>query len=145
MLRGAILILMLIAESSQSQTVETARYNAVLEVVDEVALCVTLLTLVGSASETDVGMELQLQVDADFYSYDNRAVRMMEILGRENSRLFEVGYGELNEDEQNSIMMKIFVAGSRNGEELLTKASEFGLSTLDDTYRDCVRVYNLDN
>ena len=124
MLRGAILILMLIAESSQSQTVETARYNAVLEVVDEVALCVTLLTLVGSASETDVGMELQLQVDADFYSYDNRAVRMMEILGRENSRLFEVGYGELNEDEQNSIIME-FCSSSLSSPYPTSKSREF--------------------
>ncbi len=70
---------------------------------------------------------------------------MMTYLTRGNSALFEVGYGELNEDEQYSIQKKILFAGARLAEEWRAKVAAFGLSTLDDAYRDCVRVHNLDN
>jgi hypothetical protein len=75
MFQRAILALTLITTSTQSQAVETVRYKAVLEVVEEVALCGTLLMWVGSASETDIGIDLQREVDTDFYSYDNRSSR----------------------------------------------------------------------
>ena len=145
MLRRAILALTLIATSTQLQAVETARYKAVLEVVEEVALCGTLLMWVGSASETDIGIDLQREVDTDFYSYDNRSSRMMTYLTRGNSRLSEVGYGEMDEDEQYSIQKKILVSGARLADEWRAKVAAFGLSTLDDAYRDCVRVHDLDN
>jgi len=145
MLRRALLALTLLATSTQSQAVETARYKAVLEVVEEVALCGTLFMWVGSASDTDIGIDLQRELDTIFYSYENRETRMMTYLTRGNSVLFEVGYGELNEDEQYSIQNKIFFSGARLAEEWRAKVAAFGLSTLDDAYRDCVRVHNLDN
>ena len=94
-----------------------------------------------NGNKDQFGLQLQFELDANFYSKENRTMYFTKFAEIVTQELMDLGYGDLSADEKKYLKQKTFNSGMQAG----VKWGMASISSWDKPYRKCVADYGLGN
>jgi hypothetical protein len=138
MLRILVIPLMFLATSSRAA--DTPDIDALIAHHEEQLLCLVLLS---NGSMDQFGLQLQFEIDSEFYSKENRELYLQNFGKLYNAEFDKLGYKNLTPDQNTYLKQKIHQSSMQLGIEWGMKSTMSGISSWDGPFRNCVNELNL--
>ena len=135
-----ILVIPLLFLATSSRAAETPDIDALIAMHKEQQLCLVLLM---NGSTDQFGLQLQFEIDREFYSKENRDLYKQNFLKFMAAQLKKLEFNNLTLDERTYLEQKWYRSNMQLGVEWGAKSTMSGISSWDGPFRNCVNELNL--